>query len=65
MNFDCLIVDVEVELAETTCEYFKLFDVRTAYATSAQALLALRADTPRALSPFRLLEELPSRQRQM
>lgn len=37
MNYDCLIVDDELELAETTCEYFNLFDVRTAFVTSAQA----------------------------
>lgn len=36
MNYDCLIVDDELELAETTCEYFNLFDVRTAFVTSAQ-----------------------------
>lgn len=34
MRYDCLIVDDEVELAETTCEYFNMFDVRTAYVTS-------------------------------
>lgn len=37
MNYDCLIVDDERELAETTAEYFNLFDVRTAYVTSAAA----------------------------
>jgi hypothetical protein len=26
MNYDCLIVDDEVELAESTCEYFNLFN---------------------------------------
>jgi two-component system, OmpR family, response regulator RegX3 len=36
MNYDCLIVDDELELAESTSEYFNLFDVRTAYVTSAQ-----------------------------
>ncbi|MEK4328856.1 response regulator transcription factor [Paenibacillus sp. FSL R7-0312] len=37
MRYDCLIVDDEVELAETTSEYFNLFDVSTAYVTSAGA----------------------------
>jgi len=37
MNYDCLIVDDELELAETTCEYFNLFDVRTAFVTDAAA----------------------------
>ncbi|KAI7246154.1 hypothetical protein KC345_g12107, partial [Hortaea werneckii] len=36
MNYDCLIVDDEVELAETTCEYFNLFNVRTAFVTNVQ-----------------------------
>ncbi|WP_058304255.1 response regulator transcription factor [Gorillibacterium timonense] len=36
MNYDCLIVDDERELAESTSEYFNLFDVRTAYVTSAE-----------------------------
>ncbi|BBI36512.1 response regulator transcription factor [Cohnella abietis] len=37
MNYDCLIVDDESVLAETTCEYFNMFDVTTAYVTSAEA----------------------------
>jgi two-component system, OmpR family, response regulator RegX3 len=28
MNYDCLIVDDESILAETTCEYFNMFDVQ-------------------------------------
>jgi two-component system response regulator RegX3 len=35
MNYDCLIVDDEIVLAETTSEYFNMFDVRSAYVTSA------------------------------
>ncbi|RHW32052.1 DNA-binding response regulator [Lysinibacillus yapensis] len=35
MKLDCLIVDDEVALAETTCEYFNLFEVKTAFVTSA------------------------------
>lgn len=37
MRYDCLIIDDETELAETTCEYFNLFDVQTAFVTSAEA----------------------------
>lgn len=37
MRYDCLIVDDEIELAETTSEYFNLFDVLTAVVTSAGA----------------------------
>lgn len=43
MHYDCLIVDDEVALAETTCEYFNLFDVKTAFVTNADdCLLFLR-----------------------
>ncbi|MFP4974098.1 response regulator transcription factor [Paenibacillus sp. CN-4] len=38
MNYyDCLIVDDETVLAETACEYFSMFDVKSAYVTSAEA----------------------------
>ena len=36
MKFDCLIVDDEIALAETTCEYFNMFDVKTAFVTRAE-----------------------------
>ncbi|KWX78626.1 response regulator [Paenibacillus jilunlii] len=36
MKYDCLIVDDEVILAETTCEYFNMFEVRSAYVTGAE-----------------------------
>lgn len=36
MKYDCLIVDDELALAETTSEYFNMFDVRTAFVTSAE-----------------------------
>jgi len=39
MIYDCLIVDDEEVLAETTCEYFNLFDVQSAYVTSAEECL--------------------------
>ncbi|MDF2921817.1 MAG: transcriptional regulator [Paenibacillaceae bacterium] len=68
MNYDCLIVDDELELAESTCEYFNLFDVRTAFVTSAQACRAfLREHTVSLLlldinledaSGFQLCKEL-------
>ena len=35
MNYDCLIVDDEIALAETTSEYFNMFEVKTAFVTSA------------------------------
>ncbi|WP_245975359.1 response regulator transcription factor [Oceanobacillus chungangensis] len=35
MKLDCLIVDDEIALAETTCEYFNMFGVETAFVTSA------------------------------
>jgi two-component system response regulator RegX3 len=35
MKYDCLIVDDEAVLAETTCEYFNMFEVSSAYVTSA------------------------------
>ncbi|AZS17975.1 response regulator transcription factor [Paenibacillus lutimineralis] len=37
MNYDCLIVDDETVLAETTSEYFNMFEVKSAYVTSAEA----------------------------
>jgi two-component system, OmpR family, response regulator RegX3 len=36
MRLDCLIVDDEIALAETTCEYFNMFEVKTAFVTSAE-----------------------------
>ena len=36
MKLDCLIVDDEIALAETTCEYFNMFEVNTAFVTSAE-----------------------------
>ncbi|MCM3782167.1 response regulator transcription factor [Neobacillus mesonae] len=35
MKYDCLIVDDEIVLAETTSEYFNMFEVNTAYVTTA------------------------------
>lgn len=36
MNYDCLIIDDEKLLADSTAEYFKLFGVKTAVAYSAK-----------------------------
>ena len=36
MHYNCLIVDDEVELAKTTCEYFNMFEVRSAFVSNAQ-----------------------------
>lgn len=37
MKLDCLIVDDEIALAEATCEYLNMFEVKTEYVTSAEA----------------------------
>ena len=34
MNYKCLIVDDDLTIAETTCEFFNMFDLKTAYVTS-------------------------------
>lgn len=39
MKYDCLIVDDEVALAETTTEYFNMFEVTTAYVTDAESCM--------------------------
>ena len=40
MHYNCLIVDDEEELARMTAEYFRMFDVSTAYVTSGEACFA-------------------------
>ena len=40
MHYNCLIVDDETELARTTAEYFKMFEVSTEYVESAKACYA-------------------------
>ena len=40
MNYNCLIVDDEEELARMTAEYFRMFDVSTEYVTSREACYA-------------------------
>ena len=39
MNYQCLIVDDDVTIAENTAEYFNIFDVSTAYVTSYEAAI--------------------------
>lgn len=42
--FDCLIVDDERELAESTCEYFNMFEVSTHFVESAETALEFLRD---------------------
>lgn len=35
MHYQCLIVDDEIELAKATCEYFQMFDVKSAWVSNA------------------------------
>lgn len=44
MRYDCLIVDDERPLAESTAEYFNLFDVKTACVFDGAACLAFFAE---------------------
>lgn len=39
LDYNCLIVDDEQALAQSTCEYFNLFDVKAAYVGSADECL--------------------------
>jgi len=39
MKYDCLIVDDEVMLSENTCEYFNMFDVKTAWVSDEDSCL--------------------------
>ena len=48
MKYDCLIIDDEKELADNTCEYFNMFDVKTAAVYSkAEAETFLKDNEPR------------------
>jgi len=48
MNYDCLIIDDELEIASGVCEYFNLFEVRSHYVCTAEdALSFLRDNTVR------------------
>ena len=47
MRYDCLIIDDEKELANNTCEYFNMFDVKTvAVYSSAEADEFLKNNEP-------------------
>lgn len=37
MNYQCLMIDDDATIAETTAEYFNIFDIKTAYVTSYEA----------------------------
>ena len=39
MNYDCLIVDDEAALSQSTCEYFNMFDVHTEWVADADSCL--------------------------
>ena len=47
MRYDCLIIDDEKELADNTCEYFNMFDVKTAAVySSAEAREFMKNNEP-------------------
>lgn len=39
MHYDCLIVDDELAIAQSTCEYFNLFGISSSYVTGAEECL--------------------------
>lgn len=43
MKYNCLIVDDEKVIAETTCEYFNMFDICSAYVTNYEDCLTFLA----------------------
>ena len=46
MKYQCLMIDDDVMIAETTAEYFNIFDIKTAYVTSYdEAVDFLRENT--------------------
>ena len=49
MKLDCLIIDDEKELADNTCEYFNMFDVKTAAVYSSAEADAFLANNEPAL----------------
>ena len=44
MKYDCLIVDDEVMLSENTCEYFNMFDIKTAWVADEESCLEFFRD---------------------
>ena len=49
MKYDCLIVDDEQALSESTCEYFNMFDVKTAWVADPQSCLEFFRDNEASL----------------
>lgn len=50
MNYDCLIIDDEKMLADNTCEYFNMFEVKTkAVYSRAEAEEILKSEKPRLI----------------
>ena len=39
MDYKCLVVDDDIDIAKTTAEYFNIFDLTTAYVTSSEAAM--------------------------
>ena len=39
MDYKCLVVDDDIDIAKTTAEYFNIFDLTTAYVTSREAAM--------------------------
>ena len=44
MKYQCLMIDDDVTIAETTAEYFNIFDIKTAYVTSYEEAVAFLAE---------------------
>jgi len=44
MNYDCLIIDDEFDIAAGACEYFNLFEVKSHYVLTAEDALAFLAE---------------------
>lgn len=49
MNYQCLIIDDEKELAEATAEYFNLFDISTQFVTSIEEFHAFQKSNTTSL----------------
>ena len=44
MNYQCLMIDDDITIAENTTEYFNLFDIKTAYVTGYEEALAFLSE---------------------
>ena len=49
MKYDCLIVDDEIELSKSTCEYFNMFDVPSAWVSDADGCMDFLRDNQTGL----------------